>query len=166
MPLPVFFWVWLVGAETWYQEFVKISNFVWVSLISDSLFRNHLSMSSMTVSGNIFLLQNYFQYSSSKKKSWHLKTFWPQNRKWKKSFCSWKSMVLFTTIGGCISVKNLLPEYTVTSLQTWMLFVAFASLNCNITVQKVSKLAHGYELIRWSSSILTKQTCASVISKS
>ena len=51
-------------------------------------------------------------------------------------------------------------------LQTWMLFVAFASPNRNSTVQTVSKIAHGYELIRWSSTILTKQTAASVISKS
>ena len=51
-------------------------------------------------------------------------------------------------------------------LQTWMLFVVFASSNRNSTVQMVSKIAHDYELIRWSSTILRKQTAASVWSKS
>ena len=83
--LPVFFWVWLVGPETWYQEFVKNSNFVWVFLISDSIFQNNLSMSSMTASVNFFLLQSIFQYSSSKKKSWHRKTLWPQKPKFGRS---------------------------------------------------------------------------------
>ena len=48
------------------------------------------------------------------------------------------------------------------SLHSPRIFVAFASSYRNSTVRNVSRLAHRWELFRWSSSFLTKYTAESI----